>query len=424
MLSSTGRLLHRAVPRIRLNAVAKRYLNIHEYQSKELMDKYGLTTQKWRLVTSVEEAEAKAKSLDAKEIVVKAQVHAGGRGKGHFKENNFKGGVKLCKTPAEARDLVSKMLGNHLITKQTPPEGVIVNKVMLAQSIDLQKELYLAILLDRKAQGPVIVASRKGGMDIEQVAEESPDAIYTERVDIKAGLLPEQVKRVVDKLGLTGKEATLAQSELTNLYKLFTSSDATLVEINPFAVTPEGKVYCVDAKINFDDNAAFRQKDIFAYQDETQEDPREVAAHKFELNYIGMDGNIGCMVNGAGLAMATMDIIKLHKGSPANFLDVGGGANEKQVTEAFKILDSDPRVQAILVNIFGGIMKCDIIAKGILAACQQVKLRMPLVVRLAGTNVELGKQLLQSSGLNIITADDLDDAAIKAVAAINKVAKK
>lgn len=384
------------------------------------MDKYGITTQKWRLVSSLDQAESQAKALSAKEIVVKAQIHAGGRGKGHFKENNFQGGVKLCKTPAEARDLVGKMLGNHLVTKQTGPEGAQVGKVMLAESIDLAKELYFAILLDRKHQGPVIVASPKGGMDIEAVAEEHPDQIFHEVIDFTKGPQPEQTKRIAEKLGFTGKDVALAQEQMHRLYELFLKSDATMVEVNPFAVTPEGKIYCVDAKINFDDNAAFRQKEIFAYRDTTQEDPREVAAHKFDLNFVGMDGNIGCMVNGAGLAMATMDIIKLHKGTPANFLDVGGGANEKQVTEAFKILDSDPRVKAILVNIFGGIMKCDIIAKGIVAACQQIHLRVPLVVRLAGTNVELGKQILQSSGLNIITADDLDQAAQKAVAAISK----
>jgi len=257
-------------------------------------------------------------------------------------------------------------------------------------------------------------------VDIEHVAETTPDLIYKEVIDITKGPQAEQTKRLAEKLGFQGKDLDQAQDQMRRLYELFTKSDATQVEVNPFAITPENKLYCVDAKINFDDNAAFRLKDIFAYRDHSQEDSREVAAAKFDLNYIGMDGNIGCMVNGAGLAMATMDIIKLHKGEPANFLDVGGGANEKQVTEAFKILDGDPQVKAILVNIFGGIMKCDVIAKGVLTACQQVKLRCPLIVRLAGTNVDIGKKLLQDSGLNIITADDLDDAAIKAVAALNK----
>jgi len=407
--------LSRNVP---LMKTPSRNLNIHEYQSKELMDKYGITTQKWKLVTSVNEAESAAKALNAKELVIKAQIHAGGRGLGNFKENGFKGGVHLCKTPAEAKDLVGKMLGNHLVTKQTGPSGAAVNKIMIAESIDLGKELYFAILMDRQSQGPVMVASPQGGVDIETVAEKTPNLIFKEKISITTGPTAEQTRRLAKELGFTGDKVEQAHEQMQRLYKLFIGSDATQVEVNPFAVTPEGKIYCVDAKINFDDNASFRQKDIFAYRDTSQEDPREVAASKFELNYIGMDGNIGCMVNGAGLAMATMDIIKLHKGNPANFLDVGGGANEKQVTEAFKILDADPRVQAILVNIFGGIMKCDIIAKGILAACQQIKLRVPLIVRLAGTNVEIGKKLLQDSGLNIVTADDLDDAAKKAVATL------
>lgn len=415
-LGSNAPRVTRTFVNTNLNRITVRNLNIHEYQSKELMDKYGITTQKWRLVTSVDQTVDAAKSLNAKELVIKAQIHAGGRGKGAFKENGFKGGVHLCKTPEEARTLVEKMLGKSLITKQTGPEGAPVQKIMIAESINLQKELYFAILMDRNSQGPVMVASPSGGMDIETVAETTPELIYKEVVDITKGPLPEQTKRLAEKLGFTGKDIDQAQDQMRRLYELFLKSDATQVEINPFAVTTEGKLYCVDAKINFDDNAAFRQKEIFAYRDASQEDPREVAAAKFELNYIGMDGSIGCMVNGAGLAMATMDIIKLYKGNPANFLDVGGSANEKQVTEAFKILDSDPRVKAILVNIFGGIMKCDIIANGILTACKQVKLRMPLVVRLAGTNVEIGKKLLQESGLNIITADDLDDAAIKAVA--------
>jgi len=327
------------------------------------------------------------------------------------------GGKVVCTcSPKEARNLVEKMLGNTLVTKQTGPHGARVQKIMIAESINLAKELYFAILMDRHSQGPVMVASPSGGVDIEAVAEKTPHLIYKEVIDITKGPQPQQTKHLAEKLGLTGALVGQAQDQMSRLYELFMKSDATQVEVNPLAITPEGKLYCVDAKINFDDNAAFRQKDIFNYRDTSQEDSREVAASKFELNYIGMDGNIGCMVNGAGLAMATMDIIKLHNGTPANFLDVGGGANEKQVTEAFKILDADPQVQAVLVNIFGGIMKCDIIAKGILEACKIVQLRFPLVVRLAGTNVEIGKKLLQESGLNIITADDLDDAAKKAVA--------
>jgi len=397
-----------------------RELNLHEYSSKALMDKYGVRTQKWRLATTPEEAESAAKDLACGELVVKAQILAGGRGKGHF-DNGFKGGVHLCKTGNEARQLAEKMLGHRLITKQTSAEGTHVNKLMIAQSVDLARELYFAILMDRAYKGPVLVASVQGGMDIETVAHETPDLIFKEPVDITTGVKPEQTRRLAQKLGFTTEEKIAdAQKQMTALYDLFIKTDATQVEVNPFAETTDGKVYAVDAKINFDDNASFRQKDIFAQGDDSEEDPREVAANKVGLNYVGMDGNIGCMVNGAGLAMATMDIIKLYKGSPANFLDVGGGANEQQVTEAFKILTSDKNVKAILVNIFGGIMRCDTIAQGIIAAAKQVKLSIPLVVRLEGTNVALGKDLLEKSGLPIITANNLDEAAQKAVAAIAK----
>jgi len=397
-----------------------RELNLQEYSSKALMDKFGVRTQKWRLATTPEEAESAAKDLNAQELVVKAQILAGGRGKGTF-DNGFKSGVHLCKTPSEARALAEKMLGHKLTTKQTTPEGVLVNKLMIAQSIDLAKELYFAILMDRQFKGPVMVASPKGGVDIETVAEETPELIFKEAIDINAGVKPEQTRRLAQKLGFDSeKKIADAQKQMANLYDLFIKCDATQVEVNPFAETPSGELYCVDAKINFDDNAAFRQQEVFAQGDTSEDDPREVAASKVGLNYIGMDGNIGCMVNGAGLAMATMDIIKLYKGSPANFLDVGGGANEQQVTEAFKILTGDPKVKAILVNIFGGIMKCDVIAQGIIAAAKQVKLNIPLVVRLEGTNVGLGKELLEKSGLEVITATNLDDAAQKAVAAITK----
>jgi len=388
------------------------------------MDKYGVKTQKWKLASTPEEAEAAAKELkkapDCKELVVKAQILAGGRGKGVF-DSGFKGGVHLCNTPAEARSLAEKMFGRRLKTKQTGPEGTLVHSVMIVQSIDLKRELYLAILMDRAYNGPVMVASPKGGMDIEQVAEETPDLIYKEAIDIEKGFLPEQGRRMAKRLGFdTGDKINEAARQMGKLYDLFLKCDATQVEINPFAETPEGGIYCVDAKINFDDNASFRQKEIFAMGDDSETDPREVEAAKYNLNYIGMDGNIGCMVNGAGLAMATMDIIKLYQGEPANFLDVGGGANEQQVTQAFKILTGDSRVKGILVNIFGGIMKCDIIAQGIINAAKEVKLRIPLVVRLEGTNVKIGKDLLEKSGLPIITATDLDDAAKKAVAAISK----
>lgn len=395
-----------------------RFLNLHEFQSKELMNKFGVNTQRWALATTPEEAKTAAVNLKAKELVLKAQIHAGGRGKGTF-SSGLKGGVQLSTDPNEIGKYAKQMLGYKLVTKQTPPEGVLVNKLMVAESLNFDRELYLAILMDRASNGPVLVASPKGGMDIEQVAEEDPHAIFKRPIDIKTGITKEDTKYIAEKLGFGGKNIGKAQEQIERLYNLFIKSDATQVEINPFVETKEGEVYCVDAKINFDDNASFRQKEIFNYRDIAEEDPREVAASKFNLNYIGMDGNIGCMVNGAGLAMATMDIIKLYGGEPANFLDVGGGANEQQVKEAFKIITADPKVKGLLVNIFGGIMKCDTIAQGIINAAKEIKLSIPLVVRLEGTNVDIGKKLLKESGLPIITADNLDDAAQKAVKSIS-----
>jgi len=396
-----------------------RNLNLQEFQSKSLCDKFGLRTQKWVVATNGKDGQDLAKKhLHAKELVVKAQILAGGRGKGTF-DNGFKGGVHLCNTSEEAGALVQKMVGHNLITKQTPPSGVPVRTVMIAEAIDISRETYVSILMDRDYGGPVFVYSPKGGMDIEEVAHSDPGAIFTEPVDINAGPSQAQCEKIATQLGFKGALLADAAKQLDNLYKLFIQLDCTQVEVNPFAETTDGKVYIADAKLNFDDNASFRQKEVFTLHDPTEDDPREVEAAKFNLNYIGMEGNIGCMVNGAGLAMATMDIIKLHKGDPANFLDVGGGANEKQVTEAFKILQGDPQVKAILVNIFGGIMKCDIIANGVVAAARAVQLRVPLVVRLAGTNVELGKKILKESGLPIETAENLDDAAKKAVAAIS-----
>eukprot|EP01132_Coremiostelium_polycephalum_P004319 gene4319-5405_t len=377
------------------------------------MDKYGVNTQKWRVVTDAKDAKKAANELNAKELVIKAQVHAGGRGKGTFKETGFKSGVHLCKTGEQAEKLVGEMLNKHLVTKQTTAEGTLVKSVMIAESVDPKRELYFAIVMDRKHGGPVMIASPKGGVDIEAVAEETPELIFTEPINIVKGIRPEQTKRLAEKLGFTGDKLVEAQKQMANLYDLFLQSDATQVEVNPFAETTDGKIFAMDAKINFDDNASFRQKKIFDMRDTAEEDPREVEASKHGLNYIGLDGNIGCMVNGAGLAMATMDIIKLNGGNPANFLDVGGGATEQQVTEAFKILTADSQVKGILVNIFGGIMRCDIIAKGIVGACKQVGLRIPLVVRLAGTNVELGESILKESGLDITTAADLDQAAKK-----------
>jgi len=352
-------------------------------------------------------------------LVIKAQIHAGGRGKGTF-NTGFKGGVQVCSKPEDIKRFAKEMLGNILVTKQTGPEGQLTQKVLVHEGISFKKEYYFAILMDRQHNGPVLVASPFGGMDIEEVAHNTPDKIYTQPVDISQGIQPEHTKRIGELLGLSGAVLVDAQEQMTRLYNMFLSTDATQVEINPLVVASDGKVYCVDAKINFDDNASFRQKRLFDQRDFSMEDKREVAASQYNLNYIGLDGEIGCMVNGAGLAMATLDIIKLHGASPANFLDVGGGASEKQVEEAFKILTSDPKVKAILVNIFGGIMKCDVIANGIVNAAKKVNLRVPLVVRLEGTNVEKGVELLQKSGIPLVTATNLDDAAIKAVAAIKK----
>lgn len=310
------------------------------------------------------------------------------------------------------------MLGYKLVTKQTPPDGVLVQKLMIAESIDIVRETYVSIVMDRESGGPVFVVSPKGGVDIEKVAEEDPDAIFKEVVDISKGPLPEQLERLAKGLEFKPHQIPDVMDQLNRLYNLFLGLDATQVEVNPLAETPDGSVYCVDAKINFDDNALFRHPDVFEMRDIAEEDPRELEAQKYNLNYIAMDGEIGCMVNGAGLAMATMDIIKLNNGSPANFLDVGGSANADQVTEAFKIITGDKQVKAVLVNIFGGIMKCDTIAQGIVQAAKTVKLELPLIVRLSGTNVELGKKILKESGLPILTADNLDDAAKKAVASI------
>mmetsp|Transcript_12768 Transcript_12768/g.26958 ORF Transcript_12768/g.26958 Transcript_12768/m.26958 type:complete len:428 (-) Transcript_12768:64-1347(-) len=396
-----------------------RNLNLHEYQSKALMEKYNVRVQRWRLAKTPEEAEEQAKDLAAETTVVKAQVHAGGRGKGHF-DNGFQGGVKLCKTPEEVKEISGKMLGHRLTTKQTGPNGVEVKSVMLAESIDFDRELYFAILLDRAAGGPVIVASPMGGMDIEAVAESNPEAIFKVPIDINKGPDDAKLTDLAKELGFSDSDTSKAVEQMKNLYELFIKSDALQVEINPLVQVPNGDVYCVDAKIGFDDNAVFRQKEIFDQRDTAEEDPREVEASKYNLNYIGMEGNIGCMVNGAGLAMSTMDIIKLHGGEPANFLDVGGGATTEQVKQAFKIVSSDKAVKAILVNIFGGIVKCDIIAQGIINAATELELDRPIVVRLAGTNQDQGYQLLKESGLNISTANDLEDAARKAVNSISK----
>jgi succinyl-CoA synthetase beta subunit len=394
-------------------------MNIHEYQAKELLVRFGAATPAGGVATSPEDAERVARSLGTNNLVVKAQVHAGGRGKGKF-ANGFAGGVHLCKTVSQARDLAAKMLGQTLVTHQTGPAGRVVNRVLIAESVEIQRELYFAILIDRALAGPLIVASTEGGVEIETVAEKSPEKIIREPVDSVFGLQPYQTRKLAKRLGFTSGEMRAACKLFANLYKLFIECDCSMVEVNPLVVTKGGEVLALDAKFNFDDNALFRHPEIAAMRDVAEEDPREVEASKFGLNYIGLDGNIACLVNGAGLAMATMDIIKHYGGEPANFLDVGGGATEQQVTEAFKILVADPNVKAILVNIFGGIMKCDVIAQGIINAVKTVKLPVPLVVRLEGTNVEAGKRLLEESQLPLITASDLADAAQKIVAATKR----
>ncbi|GMY06310.1 succinate--CoA ligase [ADP-forming] subunit beta, mitochondrial [Fagus crenata] len=394
-----------------------RRLNIHEYQGAELMGKYGVNVPKGIAVSSVEELRKAIQDVfpNESELVVKSQILAGGRGLGTFK-SGLKGGVHIVKTD-QVEDIAGKMLGQILVTKQTGPQGKVVSKVYLCEKLSLVNEMYFAITLDRNTCGPLIIACRKGGTSIEDLAEKFPDMIVKVPIDVFNGITDEDAAKVVDGLAPTVADRKDSIEQVKKLYELFCKTDCTLLEINPMAETSDNQLVAADAKLNFDDNAAFRQKEIFALRDPLQEDPREVAAAKADLNYIGLDGEIGCMVNGAGLAMATMDIIKLHGGTPANFLDVGGNASEHQVIEAFKILTSDEKVKAILVNIFGGIMKCDVIASGIVSAAKQVSLKVPVVVRLEGTNVDQGKRILKESGMKLITADDLDDAAEKAVKA-------
>jgi succinyl-CoA synthetase beta subunit len=391
-------------------------MNIHEYQAKELLQKFDVATTRGRVASTLDEAEQIARELGDVEIVVKAQIHAGGRGKGTF-ANGFKGGVHVCKTPAEVRDVAEKMLGQILVTHQTGPSGRKVNKVLVAESADIAREIYFAVLLDRATAAPVIVASTQGGVEIEAVAAKSPEKIIREPIDPLAGLQPFQTRKLAKQLGFDSSQLKNASKLFEGLYRTFIAYDCSMVEVNPLVVATKGDVLALDAKFNFDDNALYRHPEIAAMRDFAEEDPREVEASKHGLNYIGLDGNIACLVNGAGLAMATMDIIKFYGGEPANFLDVGGGATEEQVTEAFKILIVDKKVKAILVNIFGGIMKCDIIAQGIINAAKTLKLSVPLIVRLEGTNVETGKKLIADSDLAVIAADDLADAAQKAVKA-------
>jgi succinyl-CoA synthetase beta subunit len=391
-------------------------MNIHEYQAKELLRKFDVATTRGRVVSTLDQAEQIARELGDVDIVVKAQIHAGGRGKGAF-TNGFKGGVHVRKTPAEVREVAAKMLGQILVTHQTGPAGRKVNRVLVAESADIAREIYFAILLDRATAAPVIVVSTEGGVEIEAVAAKSPEKIIREPIDPLAGLQPFQTRKLAKQLGFESSQLKSASKLFEGLYRTFIAYDCSMVEVNPLVVTSKGDVLALDAKFNFDDNAIYRHPEVAALRDIAEEDPREVEASKHGLNYIGLDGSIACLVNGAGLAMATMDIIKFYGGEPANFLDVGGGATEEQVTEAFKILIADKKVKAILVNIFGGIMKCDIIAQGIINAAKTLKLSVPLVVRLEGTNVEAGKKLIADSGLAVIAADDLADAAQKAVKA-------
>ena len=395
-------------------------MNIHEYQAKQLLREYGLPVSDGRVVLKADEAKTAAGEIDGPIWVVKAQIHAGGRGKGKFKEASAgeKGGVRITKSVSDAAEEAQKMLGRTLVTHQTGPAGKVVNRIYIEDGSDIARELYLALLVDRASSRIAFVVSTEGGMDIEEVAAKTPEKILSFSVDPASGISGFHGRRVAFALGLEGKQVKQCVDLVNKLFKLFVEKDAEMLEINPLIVTTDGDLKCLDAKMGFDSNALYRQKDVLALRDETEEDPKELAASKFDLNYIALDGEIGCMVNGAGLAMATMDIIKLYGAEPANFLDVGGGATKEKVTEAFKIITSDPNVKGILVNIFGGIMKCDIIAEGIVAAAKEVNLSVPLVVRLEGTNVELGKKILNKSGLAVIAADDLADAAEKIVKAV------
>jgi succinyl-CoA synthetase beta subunit len=383
-------------------------MKVHEYQAKEILRRYGVPTPRGVVVDNPEDARKAAAELGGR-VVVKAQIHAGGRGKG--------GGVKLAKDPDEAAELTQKMLGMTLITHQTGPEGRLVRKVLIEEALNIDKELYLSMTLDRRLGMNIIMASAQGGMDIEEVAERDPNAIYREPVDSVLGAQPFQARQVAYALGLSGDAFKRCVDFVQKLTRAYVEMDAALVEINPLLVTKEGDVLALDCKMSFDDNALFRHKDVLEMRDLHEEDPLEVESSKFGLNYIKLDGSVGCMVNGAGLAMATMDIVKLAGGEPANFLDVGGGASAEQVKNAFRIILSDPNVKAILINIFGGIMRGDRIAEGVVSASREVGLPVPVVVRLEGTNVELGKEILAKSGLPLITADGMWDAAQKVVAA-------
>ena len=396
-------------------------MNIHEYQAKELLRRYGVAVLDGHVATTVEEAVAGARRLPGPVYVVKSQIHAGGRGAGRFKEDpNGKGGVRVVKSVEDVKAEAAKMLGKTLVTKQTGEAGKVVNRIYVEDGCDIRRELYLGLLVDRDTSRVVIMASTEGGMEIEEVAENHPEKILKVAVDPAAGISGYHARKLAFGLGLEGKQVAAFTQFVTSLYGAFLELDCAIVEINPLVVTGAGGIVALDAKVSFDDNALFRHKDLEGLRDDSEMDPKELDATKHDLNYVALDGEIGCMVNGAGLAMATMDIIKLYGSSPANFLDVGGTANAARVTEAFRIITSDANVKAILVNIFGGIAKCDMIANGIVEASKNLSLQVPLVVRLEGTNVELGKKILAESGLAIIAADNLADAAQKVVAAVKK----
>ena len=387
-------------------------MKIHEYQAKQILAKFGVTVPRGEMITKPEEARAVAERLGGGTVVVKAQIHAGGRGKG--------GGVKLAHNPAEAETLAGQILGMTLVTHQTGPEGRLVKRVLIEEGLDVARELYLGIVIDRASGRPVFMASSEGGVEIEVVAAEHPEKILKEFIDPSVGFQAFQARKLAFGLGLEGKVVNEAARLLQNLYRAFEATDASLVEINPFVTTRDGRALALDAKMNFDDNALSRHPDIRELRDLDEEDPLEVKASNYGLNYIRLDGNVGCMVNGAGLAMATMDIIQYAGSRPANFLDVGGGANEEQVRHGFEIILSDANVRAVLINIFGGIMRCDIVANGVVAAAKTLGIKVPIVVRLKGTNVELGQKILKESGLNFEVANDMKEAAEKVVAAANR----
>jgi succinyl-CoA synthetase beta subunit len=385
-------------------------MNIHEYQGKEILRKYGVMVPNGKVAFTVEEAVEAAKELGTQVCVVKAQIHAGGRGKA--------GGVKVAKNLDEVRTYASEILGKTLVTHQTGPEGKEVKRLLIEEGCDIKKEYYVGLVLDRATSRVVLMASEEGGTEIEEVAEKTPEKIFKEEIDPVIGLMPYQARRIAFNINIPKELVNQAVKFMMGLYNAYIEKDCSIAEINPLVVTGDGKVMALDAKLNFDSNALYRQKDVLSYRDLEEEDPKEIEASKYDLSYISLDGNIGCMVNGAGLAMATMDIVKHYGGDPANFLDVGGGATAEKVTEAFKIILSDPNVKGIFVNIFGGIMKCDVIAEGVVEAAKQVGLSVPLVVRLEGTNVDLGKKILAESSIDIIAAESMADGAQKIVSLV------